>query len=69
MEVVDQKMAPNDILILCSDGLNTSIADSEILEALLESKDDLRKACHNLIQKVNSNGGEDNTTIIVVKFH
>lgn len=69
VEVIGQKMLPNDILILCSDGLNTSLANSEILEAILDCKDDLKAACHNLIQKVNSNGGEDNTTIITIKFH
>ncbi len=68
VEVVDQKISANDILILCSDGLNTSLSDKEILEAFQENNDDLKKACHDLIQKVNSNGGEDNTTIIAVKF-
>ncbi len=69
VEVVNQKMAANDILLMCSDGLNSSLPDREILESILESKDNLKKACHNLIQKVNSNGGEDNTTIIAIKFH
>jgi protein phosphatase len=68
VEVANQKISADDILILCSDGLNTSLSDNEIMKEVLENKGDLKKACHNLIQRVNSNGGEDNTTIIAVKF-
>lgn len=68
VEVVNQKISADDIMILCSDGLNTSLSDNEIMKEVLSHKKDLKKACHNLIQRVNSNGGEDNTTIIAVKF-
>ena len=68
VEVVDQKMAADDILILCSDGLNSSLPDSEILESVLENYDNLETVCQNLIKKVNSNGGDDNTTIIAIRF-
>ncbi|MDP7038074.1 MAG: Stp1/IreP family PP2C-type Ser/Thr phosphatase [Myxococcota bacterium] len=57
-----------DIYLLCSDGLSGMISDEEILEAVLEHKDDLEKACQSLIGRANANGGTDNVTVILVAF-
>jgi protein phosphatase len=44
------------------------ISDEEILEIIARNKDDLEKACQELISSANQNGGEDNVTAILVKY-
>lgn len=67
VDVNDHTLLPDDILVLCSDGLNTCLSDKEILESVLEWRNNLQQACNALIEKANSNGGEDNITVILVK--
>ncbi|MEW5806726.1 MAG: Stp1/IreP family PP2C-type Ser/Thr phosphatase [Acidobacteriota bacterium] len=69
VDVTNQKLEHDDILILCSDGLNTSLSDHEILDSVIAHKGhnkDIERIGHDLIEKANSNGGEDNTTIILI---
>jgi protein phosphatase len=61
-------MQNGDIVLLCSDGLNTMIGDEEILEIIHRNKEDLDVACQELITTANQNGGEDNVTAILVKY-
>ena len=58
---------PNDILLLCSDGLSGMITDDEILDVTLEHED-LDEACGALIEAANNNGGNDNVTVVLVRF-
>jgi protein phosphatase len=55
-----------DRFVLCSDGLTTHVEDHEIAKALAE-EDDLQEACERLIDLANGRGGEDNTTIVLVR--
>jgi len=62
---VDTYVVPllkDDLLLLCSDGLNSMITDEEIQKALKENK--LDKSCQALIQSANKHGGHDNTTVV-----
>ena len=61
-------MQDGDIILLCSDGLNTMISDEQILDIVSRNQDDLDKGCQELINTANQNGGEDNVTAILVKF-
>ena len=61
-------MQDGDIILLCSDGLNTMISDEQILDIVSRNQDDLDKGCQELIDTANQNGGEDNVTAILVKF-
>ena len=67
VDVTDHDLFPDDILLLCSDGLNTQLSDSEMLEPIIAHKNDLHSACRELIKKSNSNGGEDNITVILIR--
>jgi len=69
VDVTEEPMQDGDIILLCSDGLNTMIPDEEILSIVAKSRDDLDKACEELINTANQNGGEDNVTAILVKYH
>ncbi len=57
-------LADNDILILCTDGLNSMVTDDEILSQVL-STNDPSCACERLINMANKNGGKDNVTVIM----
>jgi len=68
VDVTEEPMQDGDIVLLCSDGLNTMIVDDEILEIINRNKEDLDAACQELISTANQNGGEDNVTAILVKY-
>ena len=68
VDVIEEPVQENDIILLCSDGLNTMIPDEEILEIILRTDGDIEKACQDLISTANENGGEDNVTAVLVKF-
>jgi serine/threonine protein phosphatase PrpC len=69
VDVSEEHMSDGDIILLCSDGLNTMITDEDILNIIARSKADLDKACEELISTANQNGGEDNVTAILIKYN
>lgn len=56
-----------DIYLLCSDGLTGMVPEEEILTLVTANADDLEKACSQLVEVANENGGLDNVTVILVK--
>lgn len=58
---------PNDLLLLCSDGLTRMVTEPEIAGAL-QSEPDPQKAAEKLIKLANEGGGVDNVTAIVVSL-
>jgi PPM family protein phosphatase len=62
---IDSK--PGDVYLLCSDGLTGMVPEEEILALVTASADDLEKACADLVDVANKNGGLDNVTVILVK--
>jgi serine/threonine protein phosphatase PrpC len=61
------KPVPDDLYLLCSDGLTKMVAHSHILE-ILEQERDLHVAVDRLIEAANTNGGKDNITVILVRI-
>jgi len=62
------KPEPNDILLLCSDGLSGEVTDPDILKTVEKYKDDLQGGVDSLIKQACDNGGKDNVTVILVKY-
>jgi serine/threonine protein phosphatase PrpC len=62
------KMKDGDVLLLCSDGLTTMISDEEIAGTLRGGGGDLAQAARALVDQANEHGGEDNITVILLKF-
>ena len=57
-----------DMLLLCTDGLTDLVSDEEINAELSSAMSgDLKKACHNLVQKALQAGGKDNVTVLVMQ--
>ena len=67
VDLVEEGLKPDDILVLCSDGLNTMIDDEMIAATVLTHADDIDAAAQALIGRANENGGDYNVTVIVVK--
>ena len=59
-------VTPDDLIMLCSDGLTKMLDDSAITSVLSGAKGDPQRACHELIEQALNRGGEDNVTVIVV---
>lgn len=54
-----------DRFILCSDGLTTYLADSDIAEIMRENGPE--DACKKMVKLANTRGGRDNITVMVVE--
>ena len=66
VDVREETARPGDLVLLCSDGLNTMLDDSEI-EVLLQRESDLVRLGHNLVQEANRRGGVDNVTVVLLR--
>jgi serine/threonine protein phosphatase PrpC len=58
---------PNDLYVLCSDGLNGELEDDQIQQIALDHWDDIEQMCKVYIEQANAHGGKDNVTVICVK--
>ena len=56
---------PNDLLLLCTDGLYNLVNDDEIMSIAL--KTDPQSASANLVNLANARGGTDNITVMIIK--
>lgn len=59
------ELQPDDVLLLCSDGLTDLVWNDEILE-VVRSKSTLKEASRALVDLANDRGGHDNITVILV---
>ena len=55
---------PNDIILICSDGLTNMIAEQEIYNIVTEN---IKNASQNLIKIAKELGGYDNITVIIIE--
>ena len=67
-ELTSIPVIPQDLFVLCSDGLTKMLEDPAIAEILSRASDDPNRACHDLIEEALNRGGEDNVTVIVVAW-
>jgi len=70
VDIFEKELKIGDLLLLCTDGLTTMLADEEILEILKDSgktKETIKKKAKELIDTANAAGGLDNTTVCLVK--
>jgi len=63
-EITRITLQPNDVLLLCSDGLTKHVTDEQIT-AVLTSGDAASKRCASLVESANAGGGTDNITVVV----
>lgn len=68
VDLVPDEPQPGDWYVLCSDGLSGMVEDGHILEIVNAAGGDPEKAAAELVAQANENGGEDNVTVVVVRF-
>jgi protein phosphatase len=68
VDLQEHKAHPGDVLLLCSDGLTTMVPDHDILKVVGESSGDIEAAARALVEEANGRGGEDNITVLLIKF-
>jgi PPM family protein phosphatase len=68
VEMQVHKIEPGDVLLLCSDGLTTMMPDEEIARVVSEANGDVETAARELVAAANAKGGEDNITVVMLRF-
>ena len=66
LEVHDHEALPDDVFLLCSDGLSDMLDDAQI-ESLMAGGDSLSAKAAALIERANKNGGKDNISVILMR--
>ncbi len=66
LEAGEVKVEPGDLFLLCSDGLSDQLEDGAIA-GILDGDSDLDRACRELVDAANREGGEDNVTVVLVR--
>jgi PPM family protein phosphatase len=61
-----EPLRPEDVLLICSDGLWGQVRDPEILSAV--DNQSAEKACRELIQLARERGGPDNITVEILRL-
>ena len=59
---------PEDVYLLCTDGLTDGVSDLEIAKALAASQETPQKIADFLVDAANDAGGPDNITVVVVRL-
>jgi len=68
IDLIRRKLTSGDTLMLCSDGLNGMLSDDQIRDVLMVNPEP-NSAAKELVVAANAAGGEDNTSVIVVKIN
>jgi protein phosphatase len=66
-DLQDVPVLPGDILLLATDGLTKTVADSRVL-AIVQSAPSLESACDELVRAARAAGGDDNITCLLVRI-
>ena len=60
------KVKPDDIILMCSDGLSTMLQDDEILNIARAKNFTIEQRVDMLINTANNCGGKDNISAIII---
>jgi serine/threonine protein phosphatase Stp1 len=66
LEERNDRLEPDDILLLCSDGLSGAVSDTEIAELLSGSP--VVAAADRLIERALARGARDNVSVVVIGY-
>lgn len=68
IDVVEHKLEPGDLVLICSDGLHSMINDEAIREVLVARGASLEEAAGGLIDAANEAGGRDNVSVVLLRY-
>jgi protein phosphatase len=66
-EIDEIQLQPDDLLLLCSDGLHGSVADEEIAATVVRNKD-LEATAQELVSSANEGDGGDNVSVQLIRI-
>lgn len=66
-DITTEVIQPNDLFLLCSDGLSNKVEDHELLSYVTISSS-LEAAAEGLVKLANDRGGEDNITVVIARL-
>jgi len=68
LDVVEQKLSPGDVALICSDGLHAMLNDEQIQQTLTPFPESLEEAAGKLIDAANEAGGKDNVSVVLLRY-
>ncbi|HSN14310.1 MAG TPA: PP2C family serine/threonine-protein phosphatase [Anaeromyxobacteraceae bacterium] len=69
VDLLREPLEPEDLILLCCDGLTGMVPDPRIAELVRGHPGDLQGACDALVAAANEAGGVDNITCVLVQAH
>ena len=66
VDLFEQRLAPGEALLLCSDGLSGMVPDEQLWQ-IWQASNSPQEACDRLVEAANRAGGEDNITVVIVQ--
>ena len=67
VDIKEDIAMPDDIYLLCSDGVNDMLDDEMIKKTLIDNRFDLDNASSEIIRLANEFGGKDNISVLLAK--
>ena len=64
VDYTEADVEPDDLILLCSDGLTNCLSDEAILKIIKNTP--AEAVCQKLIDESNFNGGYDNITVAII---
>lgn len=65
VDIFEVDLEPGTQILMCSDGLNNMMDDTQILTTI-KSQRDIAEQVEKLVEGANKNGGKDNITVIMI---
>ena len=69
VDLFREKLEPEDVVLLCCDGVTNMVPDPAMAEIVRTHPGDLQGACDAIVAAANAAGGVDNITCILVQAH
>jgi len=66
-DIAESTLAPNDVYLLCSDGLTNMVSDDIIIAVVVAADGDLEAAADRLLERALAEGGIDNITLVLAR--
>ncbi|MBW2091210.1 MAG: Stp1/IreP family PP2C-type Ser/Thr phosphatase [Deltaproteobacteria bacterium] len=67
-EIIYHSLEPGDLFLIGSDGLTSMVEEEDIARIIARKNSSIEKKVEDLITAANEAGGEDNVTVVLVKF-
>lgn len=66
IDFFEVELNPQDVILMCTDGLTNMVDDDEILR-IVKTSIDVPDMAENLIKMANHNGGKDNIGVVIIE--